>query len=149
VRRYDSALAVVARGLSGRDWIAVCGDADDAVLLVRDLLAELGPGYRSFGDARLIETLARRIRGLTPTDPFHWMETATPGHTPDGSGVRWLDAARGRGLGTAVCRFVVDARVREHGRAALMVDAGNAPAVAAYEGIGMTKRLFKAAAPVA
>jgi GNAT superfamily N-acetyltransferase len=219
VRRYGSAVAVAAPGLSGRDRIAVSGDADDAARLVRDLLAELGPGFRPFGDADLIATLARRVPGLAPGEPFYWMETAAPGRpprtataSPGGAsgvfGVRWLDAAeermseplferwfarsharpgrsgvsrwagvhggngllavaadawsaagcgfvagvvtapeaRGRGLGTAVCRFVVDALVREHGRAALMVDAGNTPAVAAYERIGMTKRLFDAAA---
>ncbi|MER6353094.1 GNAT family N-acetyltransferase [Streptomyces sp. NPDC001634] len=208
VRRHGSALAVAAPGLSGRDRIAVGGDADDAVRLVRDLLAELGPGYRPFGDAALIETLARRMPGLTPTAPFHWMETATfRGHAPGTFGVQWLDAAqereaaplfdrwfpqsyaqpgrpgvrrwagapgergplavagdawsaagcgflagvvtapeaRGRGLGAAVSGFVVDALVREHGRAALMVDADNTAAVAAYERIGMTKRLFRAA----
>jgi GNAT superfamily N-acetyltransferase len=211
VRRHGSALAVAAPGLSGRDRIAVFGDADDAVRLVSDLVAELGPGFRPFGDADLIAALARRIPGLAPVEPFYWMETAAPGGASGVSGVRWLDAAeermseplferwfprsharpgrpgvsrwagvhggsgllavaadawsaagcgfvagvvtapeaRGRGLGTAVCRFVVDALVREHGRAALMVDAGNTPAVAAYQRIGMTKRLFDAAAVVA
>ncbi|MEV6502156.1 GNAT family N-acetyltransferase [Streptomyces prunicolor] len=53
--------------------------------------------------------------------------------------------ARGRGLGAAVSRFVVAALVREHGRAALMVDADNTAAVAAYRRAGMSGRLFGAA----
>jgi hypothetical protein len=44
-----------------------------------------------------------------------------------------------------VCGFVVDALVNQHGRAALMVLTGNAPAVATYERLGMAKRLFGAA----
>ncbi|WP_345136110.1 GNAT family N-acetyltransferase [Streptomyces mexicanus] len=53
--------------------------------------------------------------------------------------------ARGRGLGAAVSAFVIDALVRRYGRAALMVDADNAPAVRAYERAGMRARLFGAA----
>jgi GNAT superfamily N-acetyltransferase len=62
------------------------------------------------------------------------------------AGVVTHPRARGRGLGAAVSRFVVDALVRDHGRAALMVDTGNAPAVRAYERTGMTRHLFAAAA---
>ncbi|KPI06861.1 GCN5-related N-acetyltransferase [Actinobacteria bacterium OK074] len=62
------------------------------------------------------------------------------------AGVLTAPEARGRGLGAAVSRFVVGALVREYGRAALMVDADNGPAVATYERLGMTGHLFKAAA---
>lgn len=60
-------------------------------------------------------------------------------------GVLTHPAARGRGLARAVSGFVLDDLVARHGRAALMVLAGNAPAVAAYERLGMAKRLFGAA----
>ncbi|WP_327693479.1 GNAT family N-acetyltransferase [Streptomyces sp. NBC_00459] len=60
-------------------------------------------------------------------------------------GVVTHPAARGRGLARAVCGFVVDALVNQHGRAALMVLTGNAPAIATYERLGMAKRLFGAA----
>lgn len=49
------------------------------------------------------------------------------------------------GLARAVAGFVLDDLVARHGRAALMVLTGNAPAVAAYERLGMAKRLFGAA----
>lgn len=62
------------------------------------------------------------------------------------AGVVTRPEARGRGLGAAVSRFVVDALVREHGRAALMVDADNTAAVAAYRRAGMSGRAFGAAA---
>ncbi|WP_406123504.1 GNAT family N-acetyltransferase [Streptomyces sp. NBC_00989] len=61
------------------------------------------------------------------------------------AGVVTRPEARGRGLGAAVSRFVVDALVREHGRAALMVDADNTAAVAAYRRAGMRGREFGAA----
>jgi ribosomal protein S18 acetylase RimI-like enzyme len=60
-------------------------------------------------------------------------------------GVVTHPAARGRGLARAVCGFVMDALVNQHGRAALMVLTGNAPAIATYERLGMAKRLFGAA----
>ncbi|MFI6617390.1 GNAT family N-acetyltransferase [Streptomyces sp. NPDC050528] len=62
------------------------------------------------------------------------------------AGVVTRPEARGRGLGAAVSRFVVDALVREYGRAALMVDADNSAAVAAYRRAGMSGRVFGAAA---
>ncbi|MFD3837982.1 GNAT family N-acetyltransferase [Streptomyces sp. NPDC058642] len=60
-------------------------------------------------------------------------------------GVLTHPAARGRGLARAVSGFVVDALVRRHGRAALMVLTANVPAIATYERLGVTKRLFGAA----
>ncbi|WP_262063476.1 GNAT family N-acetyltransferase [Streptomyces sp. STR69] len=221
VFRHGSATAVVSPGLSGRDRIAVDGEADDALVLVRDeVLAEVGPGHRPFGDAELIAALVRGTPGLVAAggSGFLWMETAETMETTDPpatvpEGVRWLDAeeereaaalfedsfpgsyarpgrpgtrrwagahdhgpdgtgallavagdawsgagcgfmagvltrpeARGRGLGVAVSRFVVDALVREYGRAALMVDADNPAAIAAYRRAGMRGREFAAAA---
>ncbi|MER6184882.1 GNAT family N-acetyltransferase [Streptomyces sp. NPDC001652] len=60
-------------------------------------------------------------------------------------GVLTHPAARGRGLAQAVSGFVMDALVRRYGRAALMVLTTNTPAIATYERLGMTKRLFGAA----
>lgn len=61
------------------------------------------------------------------------------------AGVLTRPASRGRGLGRAVSGFVVDALVHQYGRAALMVHADNLAAVAVYERLGMTKRLFTGA----
>ncbi|MFF2147090.1 GNAT family N-acetyltransferase [Kitasatospora sp. NPDC058190] len=61
------------------------------------------------------------------------------------AGVCTHPAARGRGLAQAVCGFVIEALVRRHGRAALMVHADNPSAIAVYERLGMTKRLLTAA----
>ncbi|GHG78634.1 GNAT family N-acetyltransferase [Streptomyces griseocarneus] len=61
------------------------------------------------------------------------------------AGVVAAPEVRGRGLARAVCGFVVTELVRQYGRAALIVDADNLPAVAMYKRIGMAKRLFRAA----
>ncbi|MFG2843648.1 GNAT family N-acetyltransferase [Kitasatospora sp. NPDC048296] len=61
------------------------------------------------------------------------------------AGVCVHPSARGRGLAQAVCGFVIEALVRRHGRAALMVHADNQAAIAVYERLGMTKRLLRAA----
>jgi GNAT superfamily N-acetyltransferase len=61
------------------------------------------------------------------------------------SGVLTLPPARGRGLARAVSGFLLDALVHDHGRVGLLVFAENAPAIATYERLGMTKRLLAAA----
>ncbi|MHC5260340.1 GNAT family N-acetyltransferase [Streptomyces sp. UC4497] len=60
-------------------------------------------------------------------------------------GVITHPSARGRGLARAVSGYVLDDLVRRYGRAALMVLTGNAPAIATYERLGMTKHRFAAA----
>ncbi|MGW1216174.1 GNAT family N-acetyltransferase [Streptomyces sp. NPDC002499] len=208
--RHGSATAVASPGLSGRDRIAVAGTEGDALTLVRDVLREVGPTYRPFGEAELIDALIRGIPELgRGGGPFLWMETKERPVSRGSAGVNWLDArgereaghlfaqhfpdsyaqpgrpgvrrwagardgsdgrllavaadawsgagcgflagvvthpgARGRGLGGAVSGFVVGALVRDYGRAALMVDAGNAGAVGVYERVGMRGRVFGAA----
>ncbi|MBO1337832.1 GNAT family N-acetyltransferase [Streptomyces sp. VRA16 Mangrove soil] len=63
------------------------------------------------------------------------------------AGVMTHPAARGRGLARSVCGFVLDDMVRRYGRAALMVNADNAPAIATYERLGMTAHRFTVARP--
>ncbi|MEV5510838.1 GNAT family N-acetyltransferase [Streptomyces orinoci] len=197
--------------ISQRNRIAVKGDPADAVPLVRHVLDEVGPAYRPFGQAPLIEALARQIPGLAPVQRFFWMETtsvpkaasaevrwltelqakqaaplfdhffpdsyAQPGRTGvrrwagvlgtvgkdaepqplavaadawSGAGCGFMagicthPATRGRGLARSVSGFVAAALVRRYGRAALMVDTDNVPAIAVYERLGMTKHLMAA-----
>jgi ribosomal protein S18 acetylase RimI-like enzyme len=208
---HGTALAVASPNPQ-QDRLAVKGDGADVAMLVRRILAEIGPSYRLLGEAALIDALVRQLPALEPVHTFFWMEATSPSSAA-AAGVRWLNAreemeatslfddffpdsyarpgragmrrwagvvgevdgsagakplavaadawsaagcgfmggavthpaARGRGLARAVCGFVVDALVHQYGRAALMVLAGNAPAIVTYERLGMAKRLFGAA----
>ncbi|MBG0831789.1 GNAT family N-acetyltransferase [Planomonospora sp. ID67723] len=62
------------------------------------------------------------------------------------AGVATAPALRGRGLGEAVCRFVLGALAAEHERVALMVDTDNQSAIRLYERLGMRIRPVAAAA---
>ncbi|MBB4943517.1 GNAT superfamily N-acetyltransferase [Streptosporangium album] len=61
------------------------------------------------------------------------------------AGVATAAAARGRGYGQAVCRFVFAALAAEHGRVALMVDTDNRAAIGVYGRLGMKVRPVAAA----
>jgi ribosomal protein S18 acetylase RimI-like enzyme len=61
------------------------------------------------------------------------------------AGVTTAELARGRGVGAAVCSFVLDSLVERHGTAALIVDGWNAAAVRLYRGLGMSWRPLAAA----
>lgn len=61
-------------------------------------------------------------------------------------GVATRPSARGRGLSRQVCGFVTAELVKRHGTCALMVDAGNAAAIAVYKKLGYTYRAVAAAA---
>jgi hypothetical protein len=61
------------------------------------------------------------------------------------AGVATAVWARGRGLGERVCRFVAQELIAGHGRAALMVDDGNLPAIGVYERLGFARRRVAAA----
>jgi len=52
---------------------------------------------------------------------------------------------RGRGHAEAACRVVLDTQVTRHGRAALLVDEWNAPAIRLYRRLGLTWRTLAAA----
>lgn len=56
------------------------------------------------------------------------------------AGVATAPAHRGRGYAEAVCRLVATTLLDAHGRVALMVDAGNHPAIRVYERLGLVRR---------
>lgn len=64
------------------------------------------------------------------------------------AGVATAELARGRGVGTAVCSFVLDSLVERHGMAALIVDSWNAAAVRLYRGLGLSWRPLAAASVI-
>jgi GNAT superfamily N-acetyltransferase len=64
------------------------------------------------------------------------------------AGVATAARARGRGLGRNVTAAALAALVRDHGSAALMVEADNLAARSLYGSLGMTYRPVRAAVPV-
>lgn len=85
-----AAVAVAAPGLSMHDRLVVTGPAGDAIPLVQDVLAEVGPGYRPFGDRGLVDALVLAVPGLRPTAGFGWMgRTGSAAVPPDGT-AGWL-----------------------------------------------------------
>jgi GNAT superfamily N-acetyltransferase len=61
------------------------------------------------------------------------------------SGVATRPAARGRGLGAAICAFVADELLADRERVALLVDYWNTAALATYAGLGFATRRVAAA----
>lgn len=93
--------AVVAAcpGIARGDRLAVHGPVPEAVRLVRHALAELGPGYRPWGEARLLAAVAARVDGLAERGRFSWMSlpvgaagSLPPAVVDGGPQVGWLPA---------------------------------------------------------
>ncbi|MGI5228270.1 GNAT family N-acetyltransferase [Actinoallomurus sp. CA-142502] len=82
------AVAVAGHDISRRDRIAVHGQADAAVPLVEQVLAEVGPTYRPLGDPGLIGAVVAGVPVLAPTRAFGWMETTEA--PAAAGGARWL-----------------------------------------------------------
>lgn len=61
------------------------------------------------------------------------------------AGVATRVAARGRGLGTALCAFLTDELIKDRGRVVLLVDHENTAAVRSYEKLGFRMRRIAAA----
>jgi GNAT superfamily N-acetyltransferase len=73
---YDGDAVVVASpDLSKRDRMAVRGPVDRLVPLVRRVFAEVGTGFRPFGDEQVIRELADRVPGMEFSAAFGWMDT--------------------------------------------------------------------------
>jgi ribosomal protein S18 acetylase RimI-like enzyme len=74
---YDGdAVAVAAPELSKRDRLAVAGPVDSVARLAAEVFAEVGPGFRPFGDEQLIRDLADYMPDLSFSAAFGWMDTA-------------------------------------------------------------------------
>ena len=85
----DGAVAVAAPDLSCRDRIALYADGPAAlpaaVALLRQVLAEVGPGYRPLGEPGVVAAAVEEFPGLRPNPPFSWMErTAAEAPLPSG-----------------------------------------------------------------
>ncbi|MFI0940736.1 GNAT family N-acetyltransferase [Streptomyces sp. NPDC021020] len=90
VFRRGAAVAVAAPGLSMHDRLVVTGPPAEAIPLAQDVVAEIGRGYRLFGDRGLVDALVHAEPALRPTSGFGWMHrSGSPAVPPDGS-AHWL-----------------------------------------------------------
>lgn len=87
------AVAVAIADLSKHDRLVVRGPMDDLAPLVAELLAELGPTFRPFGEEALIRELVARVPGLSLRATFGWMETTVVPSQP--TTAAWLDGDAG------------------------------------------------------
>ncbi|MEQ4208067.1 GNAT family N-acetyltransferase [Actinopolymorpha sp. B9G3] len=114
---------------------------------VAELLAETYPGsYARPGLAGV-----RRWAGAVPSDGILAAVAADAWSAPDVgyiAGVVVRTQLQGQGYAAAAFRLVLDTLVAEHGRAALMVAAENAPAVRLYRQCGLSWRSLAAAGVV-
>lgn len=115
---------------------------DDAA--VSDLLAIASPGSYAQPGMRGVTRWAAVAGGnrLLSVAGDAW---STPG-VGFIAGVATVPQARGRGLSYAVCGFVTDELLREHGLSTLMVDTGNQAGIALYQKLGYVYRGVAAAA---
>jgi ribosomal protein S18 acetylase RimI-like enzyme len=90
VREFTGAgaTAVASPDLSRRDRLAVAGDPAGVAALLREVLPQVGAGYRPIGDEALIAAVAPEVPGLEVAGRFGWMETGRVTHPGRG---RWLD----------------------------------------------------------
>lgn len=118
---------------------------DDDVA-VADLLAIASPGSYAQPGMRGVTRWAAVAEGnkLASVAADAW---STPG-AGFVAGVATLPEARGRGLSLAVCGFVTEELLREHGLSTLMVDTGNEAGIGLYHKLGYGYRGVAAAAMV-
>lgn len=91
--RSGEAVVIVAPDLSKHDRLSVWGDVDDLASLTGEVLAEVGPGFRPFGDEQVIRELVERVPRLAFRAAFGWMDTAeVPSLTASAA---WLDGDAG------------------------------------------------------
>lgn len=69
------AVAVAVPDLSMRDRLAIRGPAEELAPLVEQVLAEVGPSFRLFGDEKLVREVVERVPGMSFTAAFGWMAT--------------------------------------------------------------------------
>lgn len=123
----------------GAHWLADTGLAD-----VRALLDTVFPHSNAHPD----RPGPRRWAGIRAADGSLLTCAADAWSAPSVgylAGVATAEPARGRGLATEVCGFVLDRLVAEHGRAALMVDIDNPAAIRLYRTLGLSWRQVAAA----
>ncbi|WP_336206851.1 GNAT family N-acetyltransferase [Nonomuraea sp. LPB2021202275-12-8] len=126
--------------LTGPDGVAWLGEDADGEIAT--LLAGHAPdSYAAPGMPGVSRWAGTRIGGVLASVAADAWSAPSVGLL---AGVATHDGFRGRRLAERVCRWVSRELVAKHGRAALMVDDDNAPAIGVYERLGYRRRLVMA-----
>ncbi|MFI7640392.1 GNAT family N-acetyltransferase [Nonomuraea sp. NPDC049400] len=121
----------------GVGWLEPAADAEVAALLAVDA----PDSYAVPGIAGVSRWAGVRVEGQLAAVAADAWSAPTVGLL---AGVATRARFRGRGLAERVCRWVSRELLAAYGRAALMVDDGNAAAISVYERIGFRRRLVMA-----
>jgi ribosomal protein S18 acetylase RimI-like enzyme len=85
-----AATAVAGPAVSKRDRLAIRGEPTSVITLLRQILPEVGPSFRTIGDRDLVHLVVRELVELDVVLEFGWMDTTAPPsiRTHD---AEWLD----------------------------------------------------------
>jgi hypothetical protein len=91
--RNGDAVVIASPELSQRDRLSVLGPVVELGPLVGEVLAEVGPSFRPFGDEAVVRELAERVPEVEFGAGFGWMDTAAASEVP--TVAAWLDGDTG------------------------------------------------------
>jgi hypothetical protein len=106
-----AATAVAGPAVSKRDRLAIQGEPRSVITLLRHVLPEVDPSFRTIGDRDLVHLVVRDFTELDLVLEFGWMETAAapPVGTYD---TEWLDEDRVGEIGLLLDRAFPDSYAR-------------------------------------
>jgi ribosomal protein S18 acetylase RimI-like enzyme len=106
-----AATAVAGPAVSKRDRLAIQGEPTSVITLLRQILPEVGPSFRTIGDRDLVHLVVRELVELDVVLEFGWMDTTAPPsiRTHD---AEWLDEDHVDEIGRLLDRAFPDSYAR-------------------------------------
>jgi hypothetical protein len=106
-----AATAVAGPAVSKRDRLAIQGEPTSVITLLRQILPEVGPSFRTIGDRDLVHLVVRELVELDVVLEFGWMDTTAPPsiRTHD---AEWLDEEQVEEIGLLLDRAFPDSYAR-------------------------------------
>jgi hypothetical protein len=97
--------------VSKRDRLAIQGEPTSVITLLRQILPEVGPSFRTIGDRDLVHLVVRELVELDVVLEFGWMDTTAPPsiRTHD---AEWLDEKQVEEIGRLLDRAFPDSYAR-------------------------------------